>query len=55
MNSLRQASIRFVLDCVHLVVGKAEMVPDLMNDDMGDQVFQRDAGFVPFSQQRTAE
>src|SRR5262245_63787577 len=47
-------ALRFRLDPLHVVVGEAEMVADLVNEDVAHQVSQVLAGFAPVVQQRAA-
>lgn len=50
-----KASVGVLLDGVDIVVGQAEMVADLVDQDVGDQFGQADvAALAPFVQDRTA-
>lgn len=51
----RQVASVFFLDGVHVRIGQAEMVPDLMHDHMGHHVLDRDAAPCLFVQQRAPE
>ena len=43
-----------ILDHVHIRVAETKMMSHLVDNNMADQFFQRDAGLPHFRQQRTA-